>query len=55
MNFYERHSYSDGQIMFNRILFSFVVVFKIIIENNCLFFFIISKLFDNKTNSHIAD
>jgi hypothetical protein len=32
MSFYERRSYSDGQIMFNRILFSFVVVFKTILK-----------------------
>src|SRR5690348_6544045 len=32
MNFYERHSYSDGQIMFNRILFSFVIAIKMILK-----------------------
>src|SRR3954465_15291340 len=32
MNFYERHSYSDGQIMFNRILFSFVITIKMILK-----------------------
>lgn len=32
MNFYERRSYNDGQIMFNRILFSLVVVFKLILR-----------------------
>lgn len=32
MNFYERHSYSDGQIIFNRILFSLVIVFKMILK-----------------------
>lgn len=32
MNIYERHSYSDGQMMFNKILFSFVIVFKMILK-----------------------
>lgn len=32
MNFYGRHSYRDGQIMFNRILFSFVIVIKMILK-----------------------
>ena len=32
MNIYERHRYSDGQMMFNKILFSFVIVFKMILK-----------------------
>ena len=32
MDFYGRRSYDDGQIKFNRILFSFVLVFKMILK-----------------------
>ena len=32
MSLYERYTYDDGQIIFNRILFAFIVVIKIILK-----------------------